>query len=328
MNALAETCPPLEDIAAFLDRKLFGEERDRFVAHLVGCEECYPVFADAARFQLEESGELEEPLESAEAKPAVEVLAPVVPFRRRAVLRWALPLAAMLLVGLATLPLYLRSLEMPPMRSSELVDPAALAKVPLDEFWSTMRGDSGAAILDSNPFEFLAGAHLVDLRLALARDDADGAVDFLSRINKSMENLFLVDTARASFLEMHSQLHTGKTTPKALIERVDRTEAELEEVLRGSAFLAFGKWSEAGRLSSVAGDPGFFERDENRRFSTWILRNAEEQGLDEDVTQGVQKIRDTFEDSASSSLPFPDLEKQFAGILQHYQREADAASDF
>jgi hypothetical protein len=328
MNALAETCPPLEDIAAFLDHKLFGEERDRFMAHLVGCEECYPVFADAARFQLEESGELEEPPGSAEVKPAVEVLAPVVPFPRRTVVRWALPLAAMLLVGLMTVPLYVRSLEMPPMDSGELVDPAALAKVPLDDFWSTMRGHTEAAILDSTPFEFLAGAHLVDLRLALARNERDDSIDFLSRINGNMESLSFVDTAKASFLDMHSQLYTSKTTPKALIERLDRTEADLEESLEGSAFLAFGKWSEAGRLSSVAGDPGFFEKDETRRFSAWLLRNAEEQDLDEDVIQGVTKIRDTLEDSASSHLPFPELEKQFAAILQHYQREAAAASDF
>ncbi len=328
MNALAETCPPLEDIAAFLDRKLFGEERDRFVAHLAGCEECYPVFADAARFQLEEEGLVEEPRELAEAKPAVEVPPRVVPFwRRRAVLRRALPLAAMLLVGLMTVPLYLRSLEMPPMHSGELVDPAALAKVPLDEFWSTMRGHTQAAILDSAPFELLVGAHLVDLRLALARNDDGGSLNFLSRINGSMESLSFVDTAKASFLNMHSQLYTGKTMPKALIERLDRTEAELEEALGGSAFLAFGKWSEAGRLSSVAGDPGFFEKAENRRFPAWLLRNAEEELLDEDVIQGVTKIRDTLEDSASSHLPFPDLEKQFAGILQHYQREAEAASD-
>ena len=46
------------------------------------------------------------------------------------------------------------------------------------------------------------------------------------------------------------------------------------------------------------------------------------------VIQGVQKIRDTLEDSASSSLPFPDLEKQFAAILQHYQHEAVAAFNF
>lgn len=325
MSALAETCPPLEDIAAFLDHRMVGEERDRFMAHLVDCEECYPVFADAARFQLEEDGLLEEPGEPAEEAPVAKVPAPVVPFRRRAVVRWALPLAAMLLIGLMTVPLYLRSLEMPPMDSGELVDPAALAKVPLDDFWSTMRGDAEVAILDPAPFEFLAGAHLVDLRLALARDDVDASVDFLSRINKSMENLSFVDTARASFLEMHGQLHTRKTTPKALIERVDRTEADLEESLEGSAFLAFGKWSEAGRLSSVAGDPRFFEKDENRRFSAWLLRNAEEEALEEDVIKRVEKIRDTVEDSASSHLPFPDLEKQFAAILQHYQREAEAA---
>lgn len=324
MSAIAETHPPLEDIAAFLDGKLFGEDRDRFVGHLTDCENCYEVFADSARFQLEESGEVE-PEEPATSTQPAEVTAPVVPLRRKTVARWALPLAAMLLIGLVTVPLYLRSLEMPAMSSGELVDQAALAKVPLDDFWPTMRGHEEAAILDSAPFEFLVGAHLVDLRLSLARNDVDGSVDFLSRINGKMENLSFVDTARASFLEMHSQLHSGKMMPKAVLERVDRTEADLEKALEGSAFLAFGKWSEAGRLSSKAGDPDFFEEDENRRFAAWLLRNAEEEGLDEDVTQGVQKIHDTLEDSASH-LPFPDLERQFAAILLHYQRQADAAS--
>jgi len=325
MNAIAETCPPLEEIAAFLDGMLYGEERDRFVAHLADCEECYPVFADAARFQLEEVGELKEPTAPDEETPAPSsAAAPVVPFQRKAFARWAFPLAAMLLVGLVTVPLYLRSLKMPMMSSGEFADQATLEKVSLDDFWPTMRGHNQAAILDSAPFEFLVGAHLVDLRLTLARDDVDGSVDFLSRINGSMESLSFVDTERASFLEMHGQLHNEEITPKAAIERVERTEADLEESLAGSAFLAFGKWSEAGRLSSRAGDPAFFERDKHRRFAAWLLRNAEEQGLDEDVIQGVEKIRETVEES-DSHLPFPDLEKQFAAILLHYQRQADAA---
>ena len=44
-------CPPLEDLAAFLDGNLPEDGRARVTAHLADCERCYEVFAGAARFQ-------------------------------------------------------------------------------------------------------------------------------------------------------------------------------------------------------------------------------------------------------------------------------------
>ncbi|HEX5716031.1 MAG TPA: zf-HC2 domain-containing protein, partial [Thermoanaerobaculia bacterium] len=109
MNTVTHTCPPLEDIAAFLDGKLSEGERARVVAHLADCESCYAVFAGAARYQLEEEDEATQEHE--------EAAAAVVPFRRRPPLPWvaAAALAAFLLIGLALIPRLYRSSEAMPV---------------------------------------------------------------------------------------------------------------------------------------------------------------------------------------------------------------------
>lgn len=46
-----DACPPLEDIAAFLDGTLPPEERARITEHLARCESCYEIFVGAVHFQ-------------------------------------------------------------------------------------------------------------------------------------------------------------------------------------------------------------------------------------------------------------------------------------
>src|SRR5580693_1239696 len=45
-----QTCPSLEDIAAFLDGRVNAEERARLIRHLADCPTCLEVFAGAAQF--------------------------------------------------------------------------------------------------------------------------------------------------------------------------------------------------------------------------------------------------------------------------------------
>ncbi len=325
MNALAETCPPLEDIAAFLDHKMAGEERDRFMAHLAGCEECYPVFADSARFMLEEEGFLEEPPGPAEVPPPV---APVVPLQRKGAgaPRWALPLAAVLILGLATIPLYFQASRKPEMLSAELVDPAALQNVPTESVWNQdKRGEAEPGALDQSPFEFLVGVHLVDLRFTLARGDKDESLNVLARINGQMKGLLFV-TEQAKFYEKAvADLDQGRRTLTEVAAQAERVEAELTKNFEEFPHLAFGKWAEAGRLSAKAKNPAFFEDRDNRRVPGWLLRNAEED-LGEEIAPRENRIRGIFHDSEPSTLPNHDLEKHFEANLHHYQREADADS--
>lgn len=333
MSTVAETCPPLEDIAAFLDGKLSEKERARVVAHLADCESCYAVFAGAARFQLEEEDEESlEPKKPAAAAPVAEKAAPapVVPFHRRPSVRWALPLAALLVLGLATVPLYQQYNRMPTLLSTELADPVALKNVPTASFWKDdKRGNPNAVITDSSPFEFLLGVHQVDLLLTLARNDSAESLNMLARINGHMEQLIYVDTAAKFYLRAHRDIYRGRP-PRELVEEAARIEADLTKEYQELELphLAFGKWTEAGRLSAMASSPEFFEDRDNRRFPGWLLRKAQEDlADDEEVVRNLKTIRGILDDSDPPKLPYEDLEKQFERILEHYQREADADAD-
>jgi hypothetical protein len=319
MSSVTQTCPPLEDIAAFLDGKLSEGERARIIAHLADCQSCYTVFADAARFQLEEEREAEETGKSP------------IPFPRKAAAskRWALPLAALLILGLAAVPLYLRYSRMPEMLSAELVDPAALAQVPSSSFWSEdMRGGPGAASSDSESFEFLLGAHLVDLRLTLTRNDRQQSQNVLSRINGDTKQLLFVDEKQSEFyLEAAKNIYEGQE-PKEWTEKAARVEAELTESLSSpeSPYLAFGKWTEAGRLSAVARNRDFFEDRDNRLYLSWFLRKAKANDIPDAVVRVLRRMSDTLENSDPPKLPYDALEGQFEAILKYYQAEADVAS--
>lgn len=322
MNAVSDTCPSLEDIAAFLDGKLSEEDRSRVVAHLADCEACYDVFSDAARFQLEEEEE-SRALQASEE----EALAPVVPLQRKRIQRWALPLAAALVLGLATIPLYQRYTTMPTLLSTELVDPVALKSVPTSSLWAEdKRGGLDEGVTDSSPFEFLLGVHMVDLRLTLARNDSAESLNMLARINGHMEKLILVDRASEFYLRAHGDIDRG-TPPRELAEEAFQIEAGLTADYQDLPHLAFGKWTEASRLSALARNLDFFEDRDNRRFPGLLLRKAQEDlGDDEEVVRNLKRIRGILDDSDPARLPYDDLEKQLAGILQYYQREADAAS--
>lgn len=326
MNTVTHTCPPLEDIAAFLDGKLSEAERARVVAHLADCEACYAVFAGAARFQLAEDDELvQEPMEAAAASERV-----VVALRRRAVMRWALPLAALLLLTLTTIPLYLQYSRMPVMASQELVSPAILKKVPPHSFWSEDKRSGELPIGPNDPAEFLIGAHLVDLRLALARNDPESA-NVITRINRQMPNL-VVRPPQADFYEkavVQIDPSQGEgVPPRSLLEKALRVEDSLTEFLEPATYLVFGKWTEAGRLSAIAEQPDFFEARRNRLFALWLLRHANDEALDPEVVDDLRAVHRLLGRDDLQERHYQESKARFAAILQHYQNKSEENSPF
>lgn len=315
MNISTETCPPLEDIAAFLDGKLSGEERDRIIAHLAECESCYAVYADAARFQLEETQEAPVP------EKAKEVSGAVVPFPKTRLLTWASSLAALLLIGVATMLIYRQYNDMPVMVASELIDP----KVPVTPWGDAMRGDRPSLNVTNTSAEFLLGAYLVDLRLTLARDEKAEADQALARINKQIPNLLVVPEVEASFYrEARTRIAEGE--PQSLLAEADRMEASLTEFLEDSTYLAFGKWTEAGRLHAEARRADFFEERENRRFLRWLLRNAEEVVLAPEVIAQLRQLQRILEKDLQER-EFVKTTAHLQAILDHYQVEARRGSE-
>lgn len=60
---MTEPCPPAEDLGALVDGEVAGSRRERLLAHLNACEECFETFTVAVEF-------LEANPEFARARPA------------------------------------------------------------------------------------------------------------------------------------------------------------------------------------------------------------------------------------------------------------------
>src|SRR6185295_1048566 len=84
-------CPPLEDIAAFLDGRLSAKERERMTEHLARCESCYEIFAGAVHFQEDSSAE--------DIKRRDVIPFPLTGRAPRRISRWAALAASFLLVA-------------------------------------------------------------------------------------------------------------------------------------------------------------------------------------------------------------------------------------
>jgi hypothetical protein len=326
MNTSTEICPSLEDLAAFLDGRLSGDERARVVTHLADCPSCYEVFAEAARYQLEEEEEEEEEADLLEAvgvsREQVPAGAPatVVPFPRRRVIRWIPSIAAMLAVSLAAIPLYQQYYKMPEMRSAELVNPAVAGIATQDTFWDEFikRGEGDGASLASVPHDVLLGAHDLDLHLSLGRNDRESALDDLTSINKHISAIGLLPDQAKAYVEIQRQIADGAPLGNFL-RKAEQIGASL--TVEEDPYLAFGKWLEAGRLAALAESPDFFQVPENQKFPRAFLHH-EVNNLDPEVARTLGDIKETLDRTAPSSLPYQDLRKQFESILTHYEEES------
>jgi hypothetical protein len=319
MNTSTETCPSLEDLAAFLEGKLSGDERARVVAHLADCPRCYEVFAESARFQLyEEEEEDADPPEVVEASRTPAAAPPpgnVVPFPRRRIFRWISSVAAALVVIALGVPLYQQYYTTPKLSSQVLVS----GKEIQDDFWSQRinRGQGDSAGFMST-HELLLGAQLVDLRISLIRKDED-ATDFaLAQVNDHIEELGSRVAKQATFYVVSRDQLSKGTLPRDFLQQADRMEASLRP--EEYPYVDFGKWLEAGRLAALTENSDFFQARENRKFLRAFLHH-ELENLDPEVATTLEEIQETL---AKDSLPYKDLNRLFEKVLTYYQDQSTA----
>lgn len=332
MSTSTETCPSLEDLAAFLDGRLSADERARIVAHLADCPACYEVFTEAARFRLSEEEEDEEDEPPGKItvppEPAADIPpANVVQFRRTRVVRWVSSIAAAVLaVGLVAVPLYQQYNTLPEMTSDQLVAPAVVSQTRQDGFWDqwNTRGEEEDRGADSYSPEFLIGARIVHLSVHLSRNDNVTALNDLASINGYGTQLGLLMPRKQAeeFKRIQGEIADGRR-PADLVPELAKIEDELTRdafSVDVTPYFAFGKWAEAGRLSALAQSPDFFQAQENRKFLRAFLNH--ERDLEPEVKDPLKAIQKTLDESDPSSLPYQDLRRQFESILKHYQEDS------
>lgn len=264
-------CPPLEDLAAFLDGRLSGEERARMTAHLADCERCYEVFAGAVRFQ-----------EDSRPKGGV-----ILPFVKGDPVPWwkatAMAASALLAVGLGSFIGYQAFIAQPEMVVADLIEPLQSQEAANQLYdYSTYRGPGSEEYTLSYRPSFMVGVFLVDLRLSLAAGNMEPLEGLFLEIANEIEaaSFGLMENESTRYRSLRDQIQDGNRSA-ALLRQLQEEAPEMEARLSGDQSmidpkaLAFGKWTEAARLAAVTRTPDFFDKRANWRFLGQVIEDKE-----------------------------------------------------
>lgn len=307
MTTATAPCPPLEDLAAFVDGRLEAAERARMTEHLASCERCYALFLGVS--------------ESLEEEAAAEVVAEP-PRTLRGGWSWRLAAAAASVAAAAGIGWGVVALwppSAPVFASATLV---ASVGAPADELaghlWQsiTYRGAPGEN-LDRQPQAFYVGVLLVDLRVALEANDAARAEEVLSQIVVTLTGVEFIDPEIEFYTRARDEIGKERT-PASLLAPAAERERSLGDRF-SEVYLPFGKWAEAARLAAATGDAGYLESRRSRRFLAWLRAQK-----DEPIEPGVAKDLEEL----PSGLAAPGAEgaksaaDQLAKIIRTYETEA------
>lgn len=309
-SRLANNCPSDEELAAYIDGVLPRREADRIAEHLVSCERCYAIYSETLQFQLD-------------SEPAP--VGNVVPFPSRekigrVAIRYALPIAALLLVGIGSRAYFLAP---PPMLTPSTVT-ASLQGKPglLGNFWvgPTFRGPGDHEERPLEEASFQMGVQLLNLQLSLeARDVEKAQGDILPRIRQVLETQGTASQLEDSFAALSADLKSKdpQEVLKQSAQVAQESRAHFDE-----SYLDLGQWVEAGHLAAMAQKPSFFQQSDNRAFLRHLLWNDKlglhDVKLDPTTRASLDRVSEIISKSDLRPSDYAEIKNQLEKILNVY----------
>jgi hypothetical protein len=278
MAATDEFDPDL--VAAFIDGKLSGADRERVVRLLADSEEAFEIYADAVRARADLEAEGIIPLPVPDPVP-VRPAADPVPIRRSRWLTAGAPLAAAAALLIAVLPRVETNLANAAfaMRAESIAQPltgrpqlAMALRSGLDEpRWSATRG--GPSTFVDTTAALRLGARATDLEVAIAVGDRERAGRLVTEMVELLDSVTLSDATRAEYGELRHRITTGDS-----ISSIKAAAATADEHLHDfldSRWYGTGKWLAASELAARAHSADFFKSSETARFLKAAIRSGE-----------------------------------------------------
>ena len=307
MAATDEFDPDL--VAAFIDGRLSGAERERVVRLLTESEEAFEIYADAVRVR-----------DDLDADAIIPIpVPPPAPVRR---LRWltaGAPLAAAAALLIAVLP---RVVSNPAaafaMRADAIAQPltdrpqlATALRSALDEpRWSVTRG--GVATIVESKAALRLGARATDLQVALAVGDRERANRVAGEIVDLLDSVNLSDAARAKYGEIRQRITAGDSIG-AIVGAAASADEHLRDFL-DSRWYGMGKWLAAGELAARAHSADFFQSSETARFIKAAIRSGE---LAPDEVEALRQVEGVAKRGIAEN-EFEMVRETFAKLIEHH----------
>jgi len=310
MAATDEFDPDL--VAAFIDGKLSGPDRDRVVKLLAESEEAFEIYADAVRAREDLDADAIIPIP---ARPPVSVRRP----------RWltaGAPLAAAAALLIAVLP---RVLSNPAamtfaMRAESIAQPltdrpqlVVALRSGLDEpRWSATRG--GVSAFADSTAALRLGTRATDLQVALAVGDRERASRVAAEMVEHLDSINLSDARRAEYGDLRQRITTEDS-----IGSIKAAAATADEHLReflNSRWYGTGKWLAAGELAARAHSAEFFKSTETARFIEAAIRSG---GFAPDEVEALRQVEGVAKRGIAED-EFETVRATFARLIQHHAR--------
>ena len=298
----------LELIAAFMDGRLKGAERERAIKLLRDSEAAFEVYADALR---------------ARADLGEAVVIPITTPRQawRGGWRVAVPFAAAAMLMIAILPTIqarrgrattdgsVTSITRPLFTVGANVS-TALGPRWDERDWTVYRGGGSTAVDSTTTFRL--GVRATDLHIALAASDGERAARLTGEVLDLLQGVNLADAVRANYADLRDQLSRGEVTAD-VVSRASRAENDLDEFL-GSRWFGFGKWFAAGEIASRARSTSFFAAPNTQRFLDWAIKNGSLAPGDVEVLSQVAVLAD----QGVAGGDFETIRQKFAELIRRH----------
>ena len=307
MAATDEFDPDL--VAAFIDGRLSGAERERVVRLLADSEEAFEIYADAVRARRDLHADAIVPFPA--ARP--------VPIRRPRWLTAGAPLAAAAALLIAVLP---RVLSNPAatfeMRAESIAQPltdrpqlAMALRSALDEpRWSATRG--GVSTFVDSTAALRLGARATDLQVALAVGDRERASRVAAEMVELLDSVNLSDAARAEYGDLRQRITSGDS-----IGSINTAAATADERLRdflNSRWYGIGKWLAAGELAARTHSADFFKSSETARFLEAAIRSG---GFAPDEVEALRQVEGVAKRGIAEN-EFETVRETFAKLIHRH----------
>ena len=302
----------LELIAAFIDGRLTGAERERAVTLLGNSEAAFEIYADALRARAD----------LGEAKDEGNVI-PIDKARSRKAFAWrtigSVAAAAVLMIAVLPSIRARRDRDLLAASTAEIALPltqrkdlaSALPPGWEERNWTVYRGAVGSSLVDSTT-AFRLGVRATDLHVALASGDTERAGRIAGEVLELLQSLELADVPRADYVDMRSRLTSGQAAERVLASALG-AERDLGDLL-DSRWFDYGKWFAAGEIAARAQSASFFASPKTARF---LDRSIERGNL---ASSDVELLRQVAElaDQGVSAQDFDTIRQRFAELIRRH----------
>lgn len=291
----------IELLAALIDGRLTGAEREQALKLLATSDEALELFAHSLREQR-----------AADAK-----VVPIRPVRRWGPWRVVVPVVAAAGLGFILLPMLTRSNSHAPSVQYTLQlerDPrfAGALRQGWDQHgWSVTRGANDNQTAPEPRFVFRLGVRSVDLQVALRKGDTALASRIIDDISQTLDGIKFADLVAAKYADLKAHLATEPA------DRVARRAGDAEIAMTGFLKLplfGFGQWVAAADLAAQTHEISFFQP----KYGTAFIREHLPSGaLDADDTADLQAI-DARLAQSSDDTAFEDVHAILQRVIRRH----------